>query len=70
MVKKEKQTKLIVTKRPVRSSYKAQFNKRKKELRSLYKKYKVGIVTDEDLTDEQRVLLKKYYGVSEQTGEE
>ena len=39
------------------------FNKRKEELRSLYKRYKVGLVTEEELTDEERVLLIKYYGV-------
>lgn len=39
------------------------FNKRKAELRSLYKRYKVGLVVEEDLTSEQKVLLIKYYGV-------
>lgn len=39
------------------------FFKRKQNLRGLYKRYKVGLVTEEDLTDEQRALLMKYYGL-------
>ena len=39
------------------------FDKRKKELHSLYKKYKVGLVTQEDLSAEEILLLTKYYGV-------
>ena len=42
-----------------------EFNERKKQLRSLYKKYKVGLVSEEELTDDQRFLLAKYYGVKE-----
>lgn len=41
------------------------FNERKKQLRSLYKKYKVGLVREEDLTDDERFLLKKYYNIQE-----
>lgn len=44
---------------------KSDFEKRKQELRQLYKRYKAGIVTQETLTDEQRFLLMKYYGVRE-----
>ena len=39
------------------------FNKRKQELRETYKKFKIGLITEDDLTDEQLVLLQKYYGV-------
>ena len=39
------------------------FNRKKRELRELYKRYKVGIVTADELTDDQCFLLKKYYGV-------
>lgn len=39
------------------------FDKRKKELRSLYKKYKVGMLSQEDLTSDEIFLLTKYYGV-------
>ena len=46
-----------------RDEKKTDFNKRKRELHSLYKKYKVGMISGEDLTDEQRLLLMKYYGV-------
>lgn len=42
----------------------SEFNERKKQLHSLYKKYKVGLVIGEDLTDEERFLLVKYYGVT------
>lgn len=35
------------------------------ELRQLYKRYKVGLVKQDELTDEQRRLLRKYYGVEE-----
>lgn len=38
------------------------FNRRKAELRQLYKRYKAGIVTQESLSDDQRFLLRKYYG--------
>jgi len=63
MRKKEKQVKLIKAERVSRDPRVAAFNRRKAELRELYKQYKVGIVTEEELTDEQRVLLKKYFGV-------
>ena len=39
------------------------FDQRKKELRSLYKKYKVGLVRQEDLSDDELFLLTKYYPV-------
>ena len=39
------------------------FDKRKKELHSLYKKYKVGMITQEDLSAEEILLLTKYYPV-------
>lgn len=42
---------------------KKEFNRRKRELHSLYKKYKVGLVGEEELTDDQRFLLQKYYGI-------
>lgn len=44
------------------------FNDRKKQLRSLYKKYKVGLVSEEELTDDERFLLMKYYNLKEGGG--
>jgi hypothetical protein len=44
----------------------SEFNKRKAALRQLYKRYKAGLVTQESLTDEQRFLLCKYYGLVEE----
>lgn len=38
------------------------FNKQKQELRQLYKRYKAGIIKEEQLTEEQKRLLRKYYG--------
>lgn len=32
-------------------------------LRRLYKKYKVGLVKERDLTEEEKKLLVKYYGI-------
>jgi hypothetical protein len=43
----------------------AEFNDRKRQLHALYKRYKTGLIGEEDLTDEQRFLLTKYYGVKE-----
>jgi len=48
----------MVEKEPVKS-----FNKQKQELRQTYKRYKAGMIKEEDLTDEQKRLLKKYYGL-------
>ena len=36
---------------------------RKKRLRQLYKRFKVGLIKEEDLTSEEKNLLVKYYGV-------
>jgi len=33
------------------------------ELHQVYKRYKAGLVKEEDLTDEQKRLFRKYYGV-------
>jgi len=41
----------------------SEFNARKKQLRGLWKKYKVGLITEDDMTDEEVVLLRKYYPV-------
>ena len=32
-------------------------------LHEKYKKYKVGLLTEEDLTDEEIMLMQKYYGL-------
>lgn len=50
-------------KKEQRDPYKTAFNKRKAELHSTYKKFKVGMINGENLTDEERFLLTKYYGV-------
>lgn len=39
------------------------FHKQKEELRQTYKRYKVGLIKEDELTDEQKRLLKKYYGL-------
>ena len=39
------------------------FDKRRKALRELYKKYRAGLVKEESLTPHQRELLMKYYGL-------
>ena len=44
------------------------FDKKKKLLRSWYKKYKVGMVKWEDIPSDTQALLKKYYGVFAQGG--
>lgn len=33
------------------------------ELREVYKRYKAGIIREEDLTDEQKRLLRRYYNL-------
>jgi hypothetical protein len=40
-----------------------QFNRKKRELRELYKRYKAGLVTEEQMTEEQKRLLRIYYGL-------
>lgn len=45
------------------------FDQRKKELRSLYKKYKVGMIGQDELSDDDIFLLTKYYGVKWQDEE-
>lgn len=39
------------------------FNKQKQELRQTYKRYKAGLIKEEQLTGEQKRLLRKYYGL-------
>lgn len=34
-----------------------------RELKRLYKRFKVGVIKEEDLTEEDKKLLVKYYGV-------
>ena len=41
----------------------SEFNARKKQLRGLWKRYKVGLITEDDMTAEEIVLLRKYYPV-------
>ena len=38
-------------------------NKQKTYLRMLYKRYKVGLITEDDLTEKEKKLLRKYYGL-------
>ena len=40
-----------------------EFNERKRQLRGLWKKYKVGLITEDDMTAEEIILLRKYYPV-------
>lgn len=39
------------------------FERQKMELRQLYKRYKAGLVKEEQLTPRQRELLRRYYGL-------
>ena len=34
-----------------------------KKLRETYKRYKAGLILEDDLTEEEKYLLKKYYGL-------
>ena len=47
----------------------SEFNARKKQLRGLWKKYKVGLITEDDMTAEEIILLRKYYPIRRE-GEE
>jgi hypothetical protein len=40
------------------------FHKKKQRLRSIYKKYKVGMIGWEEIDPEDQALLMKYYGVN------
>lgn len=42
------------------------FAKRKRDLREVYKRYKAGLLKEDELTAEQRALLKRYYGVKDE----
>jgi hypothetical protein len=42
------------------------FYKEKVRLRSVYKKWKVGLISWEDVAPEDQLLLEKYYGVRDQ----
>jgi predicted molibdopterin-dependent oxidoreductase YjgC len=33
------------------------------KLREKYKRYKAGIISEDDLTEEEKYLLQKYYGL-------
>jgi len=39
--------------------------KEKQRLRMIYKRYKCGLITESQLSDTDRELLIKYYGVKE-----
>jgi hypothetical protein len=39
------------------------FNKKKRELRMVYKQWKAGMLRESDLSPQMRQLLKTYYGV-------
>ena len=41
------------------------FFKKKQRLRMIYKQYKVGLIQWEDISDEDKFLLRRYYGVEE-----
>ena len=34
-----------------------------RQLHEVYKRYKAGIIKEEDLTEDQKRLLRKYYGL-------
>jgi hypothetical protein len=44
----------------------ASFNMEKRRLRELYKRYKVGIVKSEQLSEKDKLLLKKYFGIKDE----
>jgi hypothetical protein len=41
------------------------FYKEKVRLRSVYKKWKVGLIHEDDISPEDMILLRKYYGVDQ-----
>jgi hypothetical protein len=48
-----------------RDTSNTEFNRQKRELRSWYKKWKVGMVKWEDIPLDQQELLRRYYGVED-----
>jgi len=53
-----------VTLTPIkRDTSNTEFNRQKRELRSWYKKWKVGFVKWDDIPKDQQELLIRYYGV-------
>ena len=42
------------------------FNKEKRRLRELYKRYKVGIVKSDQISAADKRLLRKYFGIEEE----
>ena len=40
------------------------FDKQKKQLRARYKQFKVGMITEDDLTEREKQLFEKYFGVT------
>jgi hypothetical protein len=61
-MRKEIQKRLVVQKRVV-DPQRAQLRRVAAELHEVYKRYKAGIIKDADMTQKQRELLKRYYGL-------
>ena len=51
----------VVMKRDVMDE--VEFLKQKAKLREYYKKIKAGIITIEDVPDDYKILLQRYYGM-------
>lgn len=59
------QTFLIEPPKKKRDFTNTEFNRQKRELRSWYKKWKVGLIKWDDIPEDQQELLIRYYGVDE-----
>jgi hypothetical protein len=53
----------LVPQKRVIDARKAAMRRIANQLHEVYKKYKAGIIKEEQLTSEQKRLLRKYYGV-------
>jgi hypothetical protein len=62
MRKKERQTKLVVQTRVI-DEHHARVRHMADQLHEVYKRYKAGIITEKDLSPEQKRLLVKYFGL-------
>jgi hypothetical protein len=61
-VVKEKQQRLLPVKRVI-DQERARVRRMASQLHEVYKKYKAGLLTENELSPEMRRLLVKYYGV-------
>ena len=62
-MKKEVQKRLVIGKRRVLSKEEVIFNQEKRRLHGVYKRYKVGLQSWETISETDKGLLRKYFGV-------